>query len=258
MNSFQNIEASNHNGVFTITLSREQKRNAINEQTMDELNEVFASVPVDGSVKVAVLNAKGKDFCAGADLDWMRHTQLMDEKQLQQQNTKLERIFSSWFNLPVFTIAIIHGNIVGGGIGLVAASDLVVSKPDAKFRFSEVTLGLIPATIAPYVLQRTQSRFIRNAMMTATVFDTRKALENGLVDVIADSHQESILLNDYFDMLNKTEPLAVAQTKKLTNDLILKRIDEPVAEHTTRLLAQARKSGPAAHRIEMFFKSLEK
>jgi methylglutaconyl-CoA hydratase len=258
MNHYQNISVSNDEGIFTLTLTREQKRNAIDEQTMDELLEALKVFPSNGKISMAILRAKGKDFCAGADLDWMRNTQQMSEEELRKQNMKLQKIFELWYDLPAFTIAMVHGNVVGGGIGLVAASDLVLARPDAKFRFSEVTLGLMPATIAPFVVQRTQSRFIRNAMLTAIPFDTHVALEHGLVDIIADSSLEQSLLDEYWDALGKTEAEAVSKTKKLINDLAFNRINEPLDLYTTTLLASVRKSESAAKRIKAFFKSIEK
>lgn len=258
MQEYQNIQVSTHQELYTLTLAREDKRNAIDEQTMDELLRALQNLPDDGSIKMAIIDARGKDFCAGADLGWMRNTQQMNEEQLQQQNMKLQKVFELWYDLPVFTVAIVHGNVVGGGMGLVAASDLVIAKPDAKFRFSEVTLGLLPATIAPFVLQRSNSRFIRNAMLTGMTFDTHSALQYGLIDVIADNTIVQIMLNEYQQALNKTEHGAVAKTKKLINDIMFSRIDSPMDVYTTQLLAQARKSPAATERISAFFSSINK
>lgn len=258
MQAYQNIQVTTHQGLYTLTLAREDKRNAIDEQTMDELLWALQNFPAEESIKMAIINARGKDFCAGADLDWMRNTQQMNEKQLQQQNMKLQKVFELWHDLPVFTVAVSHGNVVGGGMGIVAASDLVIANPDTKFRFSEVTLGLLPATIAPFVLQRTSSRFIRNAMLTGMSFDTHSALQYGLVDVIADNTIVQVMLNEYQQALNKTEHGAVAKTKKLLNDIMLKRIDGPMDVYTTQLLAQARKSQAATDRISAFFSAINK
>ncbi len=256
--SYKNIEATLENGIFTVAFAREEKRNAINEQTMDELLEVLKAFPVDGSVKIALLKGKGRDFCAGADLDWMRNTQQMDEQALQQQNMKLQKVFELWHNLPVLTICLVHGNVVGGALGIMAASDVVIARPESKFRFSEVTLGLMPATIAPFILQRTTSRFVRNAMITAIEFRTDKAFEHGLVDVIADQSLHESTIDEYFEAMNKTEPGAVAKTKKLCNDLVFNRITEPLDQYTTALLASVRKSEAAASRIAHFFESIDK
>lgn len=258
MESYSNILTHFHQGVFTLTLNREQKRNAIDEQTMDELQDAIKSIPEHDEVRMAVLKGKGKDFCAGADLDWMRNTQDMNEEQLSRQNMKLQKVFQGWFDLPVFTVAVVHGNVVGGAIGLVAASDLVVASAETRFRFSEVTLGLIPATIAPFVLHRTRSRFVRNAMLTAMPFRTDKALEHGLVDTITDHGEEQEVMDDYLQALNKTGAGAVSETKKLCNDLIANRIEESLDLYTTSLLARMRKSDDAARRIAGFFQSIEK
>jgi methylglutaconyl-CoA hydratase len=258
MKHYSHIETELKEGVFTLILNRPEKRNAMNEQTMDELLGAMEQIPQNGSVRMVVLKARGKDFCAGADLDWMRNTQQMEVDQLQQQNMKLQRVFQTWFDLPMFTVSVAHGNVVGGALGIVAASDLVLAFPGSRFRFSEVTLGLIPATIAPFVLQRTQSRLIRNAMLTAVSFDSLEALNAGLVDKIINPDHQQPLLSDYLEALNKTESVAVGKTKNLLNDLIFNRIDEPLDQHTTRLLAQVRKSDTAAARIKAFFESIEK
>jgi len=258
MNTYQNIQTGFSEGVFSLILSREEKRNAINEQTMDELLDAIESIPNQNDVVVAILQARGTDFCAGADLDWMRTTQEMNVEQLQQQNFKLQKVFARWYDLPVFTIALVHGNVVGGAIGLVAASDLVIARPDTSFRFSEVSLGLIPATIAPFVLQRTNFRFIRNAMLTAMPFNADEAKVNHLVDVIADKGLMQDITEDYISFLRKNEPGAVAKCKQLLNDVVLSRIKEPIDHYTTRLLAEVRKSEAASERIEKFFKKASK
>lgn len=253
MQTFQHIQTSINESIFRLTLNREEKRNAINEQTMDELLEAIKSITTHKEVVVAVLDATGADFCAGADLDWMRTTQQMTVAQLQQQNMKLQKVFQMWFDLPLFTIAILHGNVVGGGIGLVAASDLVIADPATRFRFSEVSLGLIPATIAPFVLQRTQSQFIRNAMLTAMPFSAEDAAAYQLVDHLIDKPLVHHLLDRYVSSLMKNEPLAIAQCKQLTHDLVCNRVDQPMDVYTTRLLAEVRKSDATSRRIADFF-----
>ncbi|MFN2395085.1 MAG: enoyl-CoA hydratase/isomerase family protein [Bacteroidales bacterium] len=254
MKPYQNIKTGIKDKVFSLTLFREKKRNAINEQTMDEMLDALRSFHNEKNAVLAVLQAKGSDFSAGADLEWMRTTQQMTVEQLQEQNKKLQQIFELWHSMPVFTIALVHGNVVGGAIGLVAASDLVIARPDAKFRFSEVSLGLIPATIAPYVLQRSSRRFIRNAMLTAMPFNADEAKENQLVDIIADKGLMKDVTKEYISYLKKNEPNAVARCKQLLNDLVFNRVQEPVDQHTTRLLAEVRKSEAASQRIEKFFK----
>ncbi|MFW5707542.1 MAG: enoyl-CoA hydratase/isomerase family protein [Bacteroidota bacterium] len=258
MNRYKNIQVELEENVFTLTLNRPQKRNAIDEATMDELLDALKAFGIRKDISLAVLRGAGTDFCAGADLDWMRSTQGMTIEQLASQNMKLQKVFNLWFDLPAFTIAVIQGNIVGGGLGLVASSDLVVAQPGSMFRFSEVTLGLMPATIAPFVLQRTQSRFIRNAMLTALPFAADEALQHGLIDIVADKTLEKDVLERYTKALNKTAREAVSKTKKLSNDLIFNRIKEPMDEYTANLLAEVRKSEGAEKRIAAFFKSLEK
>lgn len=254
---YQNILVAIADEKATITFNRPQKRNAIDERTMDELLHLLKELQDNPEIRVAVLRGNGKDFCAGADLDWMRTTQNMDESLLQKQNMKLQKVFTLWHDLPCLTIACVHGNVVGGALGLVAASNIVISRPGAMFRFSEVTLGLMPATIAPFVLQRTIHSQLRNAMITAMPFNSEQASNFGLVDHVADEVKESELLKELDTAIRKTEPNAVAQTKKLTNDILLNRITEPLDEYTTLLLARVRRSEAASQRIARFFESID-
>lgn len=257
MSLYQNIQVSVDDGVLTITLNREHKRNAFDEQTMDELQSLLKDPKNREGVTLAVLKANGKDFCAGADLEWMRSSQNLQLEELTQQNLKLQQCFQLWFDMPVFTIAIVQGNVIGGGLGLMAAADLVIANPGARFRFSEVNLGLIPATIAPFVLQRSKSRFIRNAMLTAETFDSDTALTHGLVDRVIDKSLVQDIILEYKSTMKTIEPFALSQCKKLVNDINHHRIEGPVDIYTAQLLAQMRKSDAALARIESFFKIIE-
>ncbi len=255
---YENIELRFQEDLAFLSLNRPEKRNAINEQTMDELIDAMQQVQLKDNIVMVLLSSVGKDFSAGADLQWMRTTQQMNVDQIQQQNYKLHKIFSLWFDMPFFTIASIRGNVVGGALGLVAASDFVLAHPETKFRFSEVSLGLVPATIAPFVLQRTQSRLIRNAMLTAAPFNALEALNAYLVDAVADDRIAENIIEEYKNNLRNNEPNAVAKCKLLVNDLVMDRIEQPIDEYTTRLLAEVRKSDAAARRIENFFKKARK
>ncbi len=254
MKQYENIKLTFNEDRAILQLNRPQKRNAINGQTMDELIDAMQQIQLRNNIGMVFLTSLGKDFSAGADLQWMRDTQQMNVDQIQQQNQKLHKIFSLWFDMPFFTCASIRGNVVGGALGLVAASDFVVAHPETKFRFSEVSLGLLPATIAPFVLQRTQSRFIRNAMLTAASFHAYEALNAFLVDAVADDVMAEKIIDEYQNNLRKNEPNAMAKCKLLINDLVMDRIEQPIEDYTTRLLAEVRKSDAAAGRIEKFFK----
>lgn len=260
---YKNIVVSFENEIFTIILNRPEKRNAINEQTMDELGEALDDLgerieDLGQTCSMAIIKAEGKDFSAGADLQWMKSTQQMNVDEIQQQNMKLQKVFEKWYELPVFTVARLKGNVVGGAIGLTAASDLVVAHHETVFRFSEVSLGLIPATIAPFILFRTKSRFIKNSMLTALPFNAQQALNTNLIDVIADDDLCNSILGEYKASLVENDPQAIGECKKLLNRLEQNNIEEPLDYYTTRLLAELRRSKGAAERIDMFFKRSDK
>src|SRR5213594_3869533 len=171
-------------GVARITLNRPEVRNAFDDALIASLKNCFSELEADKSTRIVVLAGNGPAFCAGADLNWMKRMagygyeeNLADARLLADMLAALDR-------LPKPTIARVHGPVFAGGTGLVAACDIAVGTPEAKFCFSEAKLGLSPATISPYVLRAIGARAASRYFLTAEVFDAAEALRIGMLSAL--------------------------------------------------------------------------
>src|SRR5688572_30925612 len=186
------LEVTKHGGVARVTLDRPELRNAFDDELIKQLSRTFEDLAKDHSVRLMILAVNGPAFCAGADLNWMKRMagygydeNLADAKALAQMLATLDR-------LPKPTIARVHGPVFAGGTGLVAACDIAVGTPEAKFCLSEAKLGLSPATISPYVLRAMGEREARRYFLTAEVFDAAEAYRIGMLSVLTDTLDDTI------------------------------------------------------------------
>ena len=179
-------------GVARVEIARERIRNALDESTIEALYTAFAELADDGSVRVLVLAGRGRAFCAGADLQWMRRSAGMGVDENVADAERFAAMLEEFARFPRPTVAKVQGAAYGGGLGLVAAADMAIAGASAKFALSEVRLGLEPAMIAPYVVEAIGSREFRHRALTGTPFDASEALQLGLVSKISnESHLES-------------------------------------------------------------------
>lgn len=168
-------------GVATLWLARSEKHNAMSAQMLEELVAAAEQLGTDESVRVVVLAAEGKTFCAGGDLAWMRAQFDMDSATRRRESAKLAAMLQALDTLPKPLIGRVQGNAFGGGMGLMSVCDAVVAVAGAKFGFTETRLGLIPANIGPFVLNRMGPAMARRVFMSARLFDTDEAVTLGLV-----------------------------------------------------------------------------
>src|SRR5687768_18326464 len=183
------LEVTKHGGVARVTLDRPELRNAFDDELIKQLSRTFEDLAKDHSVRLMILAGNGPAFCAGADLNWMKRMagygydeNLADAKALAQMLAALDR-------LPKPTIARVHGPVFAGGTGLVAACDIAVGTPEAKFCLSEAKLGLSPATISPYVMRAMGERMARRYFLTAEVFDAAEAYRIGMLSALVSPEQ---------------------------------------------------------------------
>src|SRR5512144_1662185 len=172
--------------IGVIWMTRADVRNAFNETTIAELTEAFRSLGADPGVRAVVLAAEGPAFCAGADLDWMRRMAGYSHEENRADAMKLATMLRTIYECPKPVIARVHGAAFAGGVGLVAACDIAVASLNAEFSLTETKLGLIPATIAPYVIRAMGASQARRYFLTAEKFDAAEAFRIGLVhDIVA-------------------------------------------------------------------------
>ena len=168
-------------GVATLWLTRAEKHNALSRPMMDELTRAAADLGADPAVRVVILAADGGSFCAGGDLGWMREQMAADDATRREGARALAGMLSALNLLPKPLIARVQGNAFGGGVGMMAVSDIVVAADTARFGLTEVRLGLIPATIGPYVLARMGEPAARRVFFLARLFDAGEAVDLNLV-----------------------------------------------------------------------------
>jgi methylglutaconyl-CoA hydratase len=238
--------------VAQVTLDRPQVRNAFNEGVIAALTQAFRTLDADQSVRVIVLSAEGPAFCAGADLQWMRGMAGYSRAQNLADAAGLAEMLRTIATCRKPTIARVQGDAYAGGIGLVAACDLAVAAEGARFCLSEVRLGLIPATISPYVVRAMGARAAQRYSLTAEVFDAARALRLGLVHELAPVEGLDAQVQVLVDALLGASPQALASCKRLLHEVSGQPIDAALIARTVEWIAEARASEDGRHGVQAF------
>ncbi|QLF71920.1 crotonase/enoyl-CoA hydratase family protein (plasmid) [Peteryoungia desertarenae] len=239
-------------GIVQLRLGRPEKRNALSSRMMEELTQ-FAELAEDRrDWRAVILSGEGAAFCAGGDLDWMRQQMAADRQTRISEARKLAGMLSALNALPQPLIGAMHGSAFGGGVGMACVCDLVLSTPQTVFGLTETRLGLIPATIGPYVLARMGEGRARRVFMSAKRFGAAEALELGIVSrIVDDEHLMQEAMNEAERYL-ETAPGAVASAKKLARSLA-RVLDEERIEESINALADTWEKPEAAEGIAAFF-----
>jgi methylglutaconyl-CoA hydratase len=233
--------------VARVTLDRPERHNAFDEALIAALTAAFRSLP---DVRAVILTGNGKSFCAGADLDWMKRAATWTETENAADAMRLSDMLAAIDACPAPVIAVAHGSVFGGGVGLVACADLVVATPDAKFRLSEVRLGLTPATISPFVVAAIGARQARRYAITAEIFGAEDARRIGLVHEVTDAPDEQVA--HWLNALLECAPGAVADAKRLVADVSGRPIDDDLRAETARRIAARRASAEGREGVAAF------
>ena len=250
MPSTLKIEITHRVGVVWMT--RAEVRNAFNETTIAELTEAFRALGADPEVRTIVLAAEGPAFCAGADLDWMRRMSQYSHDENRADAMKLATMLRTIHECPKLVIARVHGPAFAGGVGLVAACDIAVASLDAEFCLTETKLGLIPATIAPYVMRAIGPNQARRYFLTAEKFDAGEAFRIGLVHNIAPPDELDATINELLGTLMLTSAEAVTAAKRLVRELAFRPIDDALVADTAERIAAIRQSADGREGIASF------
>lgn len=249
----ETIVIEREGGVATIYLNRPEVRNAINLQMISEMTDSFQMLNREEGIKIINLTSRGENFCSGADLNWMKEGINQSEKQLKKESLELARLFRTIWESHAITIASVKGNIPGGAIGLLAASDFVVAERSATLTFSEVKLGLVPATIAPYVLRKAGFSRSSDWMMTGRPIGVAEAREAGLLQRIC---EEGLLVKTTEHLIQELLSQsfkAVQGVKELLRRLEVESDPDLVDEYNSRLIASFRTSSDGQEGIKAFF-----
>lgn len=248
----QAIRIDIQNQVATVTLSRPEVRNAFNDEVIAELTEAFVRLGDDPQVRVVVLEAEGPAFCAGADLNWMRRMADYSREENEEDAGKLAFMLRAIYECPKPTIARVQGDVYAGGMGLVACCDMAVSVDTANYCLSEVKLGLIPATIGPYVIRAMGPRASHRYFLSAERFDAAEALRIGFVHEAVPAEQLDAVVAQWVKALLAASPNAIKECKKLVQYVADRDITRLLIDHTVKAIADIRASDEGKEGVQSF------
>lgn len=250
---FEPLLLSHHQGVATVTLNRPELRNAFNDALIAQLTQAFIQLGADDTVRCIVLAAQGKAFCAGADLNWMRAMADYTHAQNVADAQGLADMLHTIYACPKPTIARVQGDAFAGGMGLIAACDVAVAVNTARFCLSEVKLGLIPGTIAPYITRAIGARATHRYALTAEIFDAATAQAIGLLhETAADETALDAQVAAWCALFNAASPNALADCKRLINEVSYTNNTPALRATTAQYIAYSRASDDGKAGVQAF------
>ena len=246
------LQITQDGAILTLTLSRPDIRNAFNDEVIAEITAAFQDAASRAEVRAVVLAATGPAFCAGADLNWMRRMADYTRDENLADAAALAEMLRVMYECPKPTIARIQGDVYAGGMGLVAACDMAVSVDTANFCLSEVKLGLIPATISPYVIRAMGARAVHRYFLTAERFDAKEAHRIGFVHEVVSADQLDAKVAELTQALVNASPNAVRACKTLVQEVGGREITAPLIGRTVEGIADIRSSTEGREGVQAF------
>jgi methylglutaconyl-CoA hydratase len=245
------IEVERSDNVARVWLNRPAVRNAFDGETVTELRGAFDDLAGDAAVRVVVLGGRGKAFSAGADLEWMKTVASFAPEDNLREADAMAGLFEAIATSPKPVVARVHGAALGGGGGLVAASDIPLAAEGTVFGFTEVRLGLVPAVISPYVIGRIGESAARELLLTGERFDASRALEIGLVRAVVPEADLDTTVDERVSELRQAGPQAIAEAKALVR-AVAGRPAEDVRRDTVERIARLRASPEGREGLKAF------
>ena len=250
--SSQNLSITQTGAVARITLTQPEIRNAFSDEVIAEITAAFIEVGGRADVRAVVLAAEGPAFCAGANLNWMRRMADYTRDENIADAGKLAEMLRVIYECPKPTIARVQGDVYAGGMGLVAACDMAVAVQEAHFCLSEVKIGLIPATIAPYVLRAMGTRAGQRYFLTGERFDAAEALRIGFVHQVVAADDLDSAVDGLLKHLLSAGPAAVRACKRLVDDVAGREINAALVARTVECIADIRASAEGKEGVQAF------
>lgn len=248
----QALSVAVHDRVARITLTRPEVRNAFNDEVIAQLTTAFESVGARDDVRAVVLAAEGPAFCAGADLNWMRRMADYTRDENIADAGQLAAMLQAIYHCPKPTVARVQGDVFAGGMGLVAACDMAVSVDTATYCLSEVKLGLIPATISPYVIRAMGARAAHRYFLTAERFSAAEAHRIGFVHEVVNADALDAAVDTLTHALCSAGPAAVRACKRLVQDVAEREINAALIAQTVAGIADIRASAEGREGVQSF------
>jgi methylglutaconyl-CoA hydratase len=253
MSPYQNLLTEVDRGVGIITLSRPERHNVFDEVSIVELSHALGTLEADPAVRAIVIGSVGKNFCAGADLNWMQRIAAQGPEENLRDARALAEMLRHVAECQKPVIARVQGQAYGSGVGLIAACDIAISTFDAQFALTEVKLGIIPATIAPHVITAIGERYARRYMLTAERFSASEAYRIGLVhEIVPDEAALDDAIGDLIEALLKNGPDAMAECKQLIGAVAGRPLSAELIDDTAQRIARIRATPEAQEGLAAF------
>lgn len=237
--NFETIKYEVEENIARVILNRPEVHNAFNDVMINELSAVFDNIEKNLDIRVVILTGKGKSFCAGADLNWMRSVKDYSYEDNLKESLELADMLYKIYASPKPTIARVNGTAIGGGTGLVAVCDIAIAAERAKFSFSEVKLGLIPACISPYVIKKCGEGKCREFFLTGERLTADKACTAGLINAVVELEGIDTFIDELVSKLVSSGPEAIKSCKELLRKVSEMSIEE-AKKYTAEVIAQLR------------------
>ncbi|MEI7429703.1 MAG: enoyl-CoA hydratase/isomerase family protein [Betaproteobacteria bacterium] len=240
---YQSIVTEVDDSVGILTLNKADRHNALDEILVAEMTNGLLELEANPRVRAVVISSTGKSFCAGADLNWMKHAATSSSQENLRDARNMARLMTTLNELSKPTIARIQGPAYGGGVGIIAACDIAVATYDALFALTEVKLGIIPAVFSPFVLAAIGERYCRRYMLSAERFSAAEAYRIGLVhEIVPGEEQLDEAIGEIVESLLKNGPTAQAECKSLIQAIAGQPIDESTIEEAAQRITRVRSS----------------
>jgi len=252
MKQYQTLELETRNDLAVVWLNRPDIHNAFNEVMISELLECFGALNGMKEIRVVVLRGRGKSFCAGADLNWMRNVANYSYQQNLDESLNLSRCFYAIYTCGKPTLAVVHGAAIGGANGLLASCDFAFADENTTFSLSEVKIGIIPACISPYVIKRVGEYGAKELMLTGKRIKGNEAERFGLVNKSLPSAALEQHVEDVVGLLRTSGPSAITHCKKLIFNIANRETIDQALESTARMIAEIRASAEGQEGMAAF------
>jgi methylglutaconyl-CoA hydratase len=227
--NYENLQFAHSSGIATITLNRPEKRNALSFQLVDELLGVFDEIS-NSAAQVVIITGAGKAFCAGMDLDGLKALVGKTHEENIKDSERIAKLFRTVYDFPLPTIAAVNGAAIAGGTGLATMCDFTLAVPNAKFGYTEVRIGFVPAIVSTMLVWQVGHKIARDLLLSGRTFDADDAYRFGLVNEIVDPERLMQRANELASELMLNSPSSVQATKKLINGFISQSLDQQIAE----------------------------
>jgi methylglutaconyl-CoA hydratase len=254
MADLKKIETEVKDKQITIWLNQPEIRNALNLSLIEELIKVFKWISTQKNIMVIVLRGRGSSFCAGADINWMINSGLLDYQNCYRDSEKLAECFHIIYQSDKVVINLVHGDVFGGAFGFLGAADFTFAVKGTRFCLPELRLGLIPSVILPYLLTKVKPADIKYYTLSTGIFSAEEASGKGFIDYVCNTIDEAEHnSNDLIQKIYAGSPSALAETKHLFRDLNKSLINSENIKNTVTIITRLKMSDDSRERMSAFF-----